>query len=156
MSKSLTRVTRALADHGLQITPLEMGDQTRTAQQAADAAGCALDQIAKSVIFAGQDSGRAILFVTAGGNQVDAVKASRVAGEPLGKADAALIRAQTGFAIGGVAPIGHLSPITAFFDPRLLDFAEIWAAAGTPRHIFAIAPQVLLQISGAQAADFTA
>lgn len=156
MSKSLTRVTRALADHGLQITPLEMGDQTRTAQQAADAAGCALDQIAKSVIFAGQDSGTAILFITAGGNQVDAAKASAAAGEPLGKADAALIRAQTGFAIGGVSPIGHLSPITAFFDPRLLDFSEIWAAAGTPRHIFPIAPQVLLQISGAQMADFTA
>lgn len=155
MSKSLTRVTRALADHGLQITPLEMGDQTRTAQQAADAAGCALDQIAKSVIFAGQDSGTAILFITAGGNQVDAAKASAVAGEALGKADAALIRAQTGFAIGGVAPIGHLSPITAFFDPRLLAFTEIWAAAGTPRHIFPIAPQVLLQISGAQMADFT-
>ena len=156
MSKSLTRVTRALADHGLQITPLEMGDQTRTAQQAADAAGCALDQIAKSVIFAGQTSGTAILFITAGGNQVDTAKASTVAGEALGKADAALIRAQTGFAIGGVAPIGHLTKVTAFFDPRLLDFDEIWAAAGTPKHIFPIAPQVLLQISGAQAADFTA
>lgn len=156
MSKSLTRVTTALAGHGLQIVPLEMGAQTRTAQEAADAAGCTLDQIAKSVIFAGQDSGRAILFITAGGNQVDAAKASAAAGEPLGKADAALIRAQTGFAIGGVSPVGHLSPPDAFFDPRLLDFGEIWAAAGTPRHIFAIAPAVLLQISGAQVADFTA
>ena len=114
MSKSLTRVIRALADHGVQITPLEMGDQTRTAQQAADAAGCALDQIAKSVIFAGQTSGRAILFITAGGNQVDSGKASVAAGEPLAKADAGLIRVQTGFAIGGVAPIGHLSPVRAF------------------------------------------
>ncbi|MFN3664258.1 YbaK/EbsC family protein [Yoonia sp.] len=155
MSKSLTRVTRALADHGLQITPLEMGDQTRTAQQAADAVGCALDQIAKSVIFAGLTSGTAILFITAGGNQVDTAKASTVAGEALGKADAALIRAQTGFAIGGVAPIGHLTKVTAFFDPRLLAFDEIWAAAGTPRHIFPIAPEVILQISGAQTADFT-
>ncbi|MBR2656824.1 MAG: YbaK/EbsC family protein [Loktanella sp.] len=155
MSKSLNRVTNALAAHGLQITPLEMGDQTRTAAQAAQAAGCALDQIAKSVIFAGQNSGNAILFITTGGNQVDAAKAGSVAGETLGKADAALIRAQTGFAIGGVAPVGHLSPITAFFDPRLMAFSEIWAAAGTPRHIFAISPQVLLQISGAQIADFT-
>lgn len=154
MSKSLTRVIRALADHGVQITPLEMGDQTRTAQQAADAAGCALDQIAKSVIFAGQTSGRAILFITAGGNQVDSGKASVAAGEPLAKADAGLIRVQTGFAIGGVAPIGHLSPVRAFFDARLLGFAQIWAAAGTPRHIFPIAPQQLLQISGAQVADF--
>jgi prolyl-tRNA editing enzyme YbaK/EbsC (Cys-tRNA(Pro) deacylase) len=155
MSKSLARVIGALAGHGLQITPLEMDAQTRTAQQAADAAGCALDQIAKSVIFAGQTSGRAILFITAGGNQVDAAKASILAQEQLGKADAALIRAQTGFAIGGVAPIGHLTPPQAFFDLRLLDFAEIWAAAGTPRHIFPVPPAVLLRISGAQAADFT-
>ena len=155
MSKSLARVMRALSDAGQDITPLELGPETRTAQQAADAAGCALDQIAKSVIFAGARSGKAILFVTAGGNQVDGAKASALAGEPLGKADAALIRAQTGFAIGGVAPVGHLSPIQGFFDRRLLDFALIYAAAGTPRHIFPIDPQVLLQISGAQLSDFT-
>ena len=155
MSKSLKRVLRALEDAQLQITPLELGPETRTAQQAADAAGCALDQIAKSVIFAGQTSGQAILFITAGGNQVDPVKASAVAGEPLGKADAALIRAQTGFAIGGVAPIGHLHPITAYLDPRLTEFDVIYAAAGTPRHIFPIIPQVLLEISNSQVSDFT-
>ena len=114
-----------------------------------------LDQIAKSVIFAGQTSGQAILFITAGGNQVDPVKASAVAGEPLGKADAALIRAQTGFAIGGVAPIGHLHPITAYLDPRLTEFDVIYAAAGTPRHIFPIIPKVLLKISNSQVSDFT-
>jgi prolyl-tRNA editing enzyme YbaK/EbsC (Cys-tRNA(Pro) deacylase) len=155
MSKSLKRVLRALEDAQLQITPLELGPETRTAQQAADAAGCALDQIAKSVIFAGQTSGQAILFITAGGNQVDPVKASAVAGEPLGKADAALIRAQTGFAIGGVAPIGHLHPITAYLDPRLTEFDVIYAAAGTPRHIFPIIPKVLLKISNSQVSDFT-
>lgn len=154
MSKSLSRVMRALTDAGLDIAPLELGPETRTAQQAADAAGCALDQIAKSVIFAGTQSGKGILFVTAGGNQVDGAKASALAGEPLGKADAALIRAQTGFAIGGVAPVGHLTPIQGFFDRRLLDFAVIYAAAGTPRHIFPIDPKVLLQISGAQLSDF--
>ena len=155
MSKSLKRVMQALADAGQDIDALELGPETRTAQQAADAAGCALDQIAKSVIFAGAESGEAILFITAGGNQVDAEKASAVAGEALGKADAALIRAQTGFAIGGVAPVGHLNPIRAFFDPRLQDFALIYAAAGTPRHIFPISPTALLQISNAQVADFT-
>ena len=155
MSKSLKRVLRALEDAQLQITPLELGPETRTAQQAADAAGCALDQIAKSVIFAGQTSGQAILFITAGGNQVDPVKASAVAGEPLGKADAGLIRSQTGFAIGGVAPIGHLHPITAYLDPRLTEFDVIYAAAGTPRHIFPIIPQVLLEISNSQVSDFT-
>jgi prolyl-tRNA editing enzyme YbaK/EbsC (Cys-tRNA(Pro) deacylase) len=88
------------------------------------------------MIFAGQTSGQAILFITAGGNRVDPVKASIVEGEPLGKADAALIRAQTGFAVGGVALIGHLHPITAFFDPRLMEFDMIYAAASTPRHMF--------------------
>lgn len=154
MSKSLNRVMRALGNAGLDIAPLELGPETRTAQQAADAAGCALDQIAKSVIFAGAESGKAILFITAGGNKVDPRKASLAAGEPLGKADAALIRAQTGFAIGGVAPIGHLNPITAFFDPRLAEFDVIYAAAGTPRHIFPINPQVLLRISKSQITDF--
>jgi len=94
--------------------------------------------------------------VTAGGNRVDAAKASTVAGEPLGKADATLIRAQTGFAIGGVSPIGHVNPIRAFWDPRLLDFDVVYAAAGTPRHIFPIAPSDLLGMSAAEIADFTA
>ena len=155
MSKSLKRVMRALEAANLEITPLELGPETRTAQQAADAAGCALDQIAKSVIFAGVESGQAILFITAGGNQVDTEKASNVAAEALGKADAALIRTQTGFAIGGVAPIGHLNPIRAFFDPRLAEFDVIYAAAGTPRHIFPINPQLLIEISLAQVSDFT-
>ncbi len=155
MSKSLKRVAQALRDAGLDVTPIEMGAETRTAQQAADAAGCHLDQIAKSIIFAGQTSGKAILFITAGGNQVDSAKATAVAGEPLGKADAALIRAQTGFAIGGVAPVGHLNPIQAFIDPRLLEFKEIFAAAGTPRHIFPIDPATLVAISQASSASFT-
>lgn len=154
MSKSLKRVTEALHAAGIDVTPLEMGE-TRTAQQAADAAGCTLDQIVKSIIFRGEVSGEAILFLTAGGNQVDAEKASAVAGEALGKADAGLIRNQTGFAIGGVSPVGHLNPIRAFWDPRLMDFAEIWAAAGTPRHIFPISPADLLRITGATSADFT-
>lgn len=155
MSKSLKRVTRALTEAGLDIAPLEMSDQTRTAQQAADAAGCALDQIAKSIIFAGKDSGQAILFITAGGNQVDPTRAADIAGEPLIRADAALIRAQTGFAIGGVSPVGHLNPIRAFWDARLDDFGVVYAAAGTPRHIFPIAPVDLKRISGATAALFT-
>ena len=155
MSKSLARVTAALAAAGLDIPPFEMGD-CRTAQAAAEAAGCGLDQIVKSILFAGADSGRLYLFLTAGGNQVDAAKASALAGEALGRADARQVRAVTGFAIGGVSPVGHLTHSPEFFDPRLLDFAQVWAAAGTPRHIFAIAPADLLRITGAQQADFTA
>lgn len=154
MSKSLKRVQSALDAAGVTARIQEMTEGTRTAADAAAAAGCEIDQIAKSIIFRGETSGQAILFVTAGGNQVDAAKASAVAGEPLGKADAALIRAQTGFAIGGVAPIGHLSPIRAFWDARLSAFDVVWAAAGTPRHIFAIAPETLRRLSGAEVAEF--
>jgi prolyl-tRNA editing enzyme YbaK/EbsC (Cys-tRNA(Pro) deacylase) len=154
MSKSMKRVKRALEEAGVSVEIKELG-LARTAAQAAEAAGCHLDQIAKSIIFRGEDSGEALLFLTAGGNQVCADKASALAGEPLGKADAALIRAQTGFAIGGVAPVGHLNPIRAFLDPRLLDFEVIWAAAGTPHHIFALDPQLLRPLTGAQQADFT-
>ncbi|MCG7492058.1 YbaK/EbsC family protein [Thalassobius sp. Cn5-15] len=155
MSKSMKRVKRALEDAGVRVEIKELG-LARTAAQAAEAAGCHLDQIAKSIIFRGADSGEALLFLTAGGNQVCTDKASVLAGEPLGKADAALIRTQTGFAIGGVAPVGHLNPIRAFLDPRLLDFEAIWAAAGTPHHIFALDSQMLGPLTGAQLADFTA
>lgn len=154
MSKSLKRVTRALQEAGTESTPVEVGQAT-TAQMAADLVGCTVDQIAKSIIFRGETSNSAILFVTAGGNQVDAAKASDLAGEPLGKADADLIRAQTGFAIGGVSPVGHLTAPRAFFDPRLIEFDTVWAAAGTPRHVFSISPEELLRITGAETADFT-
>jgi prolyl-tRNA editing enzyme YbaK/EbsC (Cys-tRNA(Pro) deacylase) len=156
MSKSLKRVVRALEEAGLAADVMEMDGSTRTAAEAADQAGCEIDQICKSVIFRGEDSGAALLFITAGGNQVDAVKAGALAGEPLGKADAALIRAQTGFAIGGVSPVGHLNPIRAWFDPRLSAFDKVYAAAGTPRHIVPVAPEDLLCLTGAVPADFTA
>jgi prolyl-tRNA editing enzyme YbaK/EbsC (Cys-tRNA(Pro) deacylase) len=155
MSKSVKRVARALAEAGIETEILEMPDSTRTAAEAAAAVGCTLDQIAKSIVFRAEDHGTAVLFVTAGGNKVDAGKASVLAGETLGKADAGLIRSQTGFVIGGVAPVGHLAPIRAWFDPRLLDFDVVWAAAGTPRHVFAIAPETLLRLSGAERVAFT-
>lgn len=156
MSKSLARVTAALQAAGLTITPLEMPGETRTAQQAADAAGVALDQIVKSILFAGAKTGRLYLFLTAGGNQVAPDRATALAGEPLTRADINLVRAVTGFAIGGVAPVGHLTPVQTWADPRLSDFAEVWAAAGTPRHIFPVAPADLLRITGATVALFTA
>lgn len=154
MSKSLKRVERALAEAGVKTEILEMAEGTRTADDAARAAGCHLDQIVKSIIFMGETDGRVVLFLTAGGNRVDAAKASAVAGEPLGKADAGVIREQTGFAIGGVAPVGHVSEIRAFMDPKLMEFDVVWAAAGTPRHVFAIDPREIPRITSAQVADF--
>lgn len=153
MSKSLKRVRRALIEAGLSDDVVET-PLARTAKDAAEAVSCHVDQIAKSIIFADSD-GVAVLFLTAGGNQVDVDKAAALAGGPLGKADAALVRAQTGFAIGGVSPIGHLSPIRAWMDPRLSEFDQIWAAAGTPHHVFCTSPARLEQLSGAISADFT-
>ena len=134
---------------------LEMGEETRTAAQAARAAGCHIGQIAKSIIFQDAANTQTVLFITAGGNQVDPKRAAIVAQTELQRADAATVRAQTGFAIGGVAPIAHLSSPRAFFDPRLLEFTTIWAAAGTPKHIFSISAAELLTISDAQIIDFT-
>ena len=154
MSKSLKRVRAALEAAG-ETPDIRETALARTAQDAADALGCGVDQIAKSIIFRGTESNEALLFVTAGGNRVDASKATTLAGEPLDKADAALIRAQTGFAIGGVSPVGHLNPIRSFLDPRLMDFEVIWAAAGTPHHVFSIAPQRLSALTGAEFVEFT-
>lgn len=154
MSKSLKRVRAALEAEQAEITIVET-PLARTALDAAKAVECEVDQIAKSIVFRGEVSGEAILFVTAGGNRVDLAKASALAEEPLGKADAALIRAQTGFAIGGVSPIGHLNPIRAFVDPRLMDFEQIWAAAGTPHHVFACSGVQILKFCHGQFSDFT-
>lgn len=154
MSKSLKRVKRTAEELGLGITIVETSMDTHTAEQAAQSQNCHLDQIAKSIIFRGETSSQPILFLTAGGNRVDAAKASTLAAEPLGKADAALIRSQTGFAIGGVSPIGHLNVIKTFIDPRLLEFDILWAAAGTPRHVFSIAPQKLVDVTNAVVGDF--
>ena len=156
MSKSLRRVEAALSAAGVSVQVLEMGDETRTAAQAAAAAGCALDQIVKSILFQGAQSGQLHLFLTAGGVQVSADKAAALVGEPVTRADAAMVRAQTGFAIGGVAPLGHLTPVVPFMDPALMGYAVVWAATGTPRHIFAIAPGVLQRITGARVTDFAA
>lgn len=156
MSRSLARVTAALRAAGLQITPLEMPGETRTAEQAAAAAGCGLDQIVKSILFAGATPDRLFLFLTAGGNRVDPARATALAGEALGRADIATVRTVTGFAIGGVAPLGHLTPLPTWLDPRLMDFPLVWAAAGTPRHIFPIAPADLHRLTGATLAPFTA
>lgn len=156
MSKSLKRVRAALGDAGIAAEILEMTSETRTAEQAATAAGCHVDQIAKSIIFRGEETGHVVLFLTAGSNTVDTTKASHIAGQDLGKADANLIRAETGFAIGGVAPVGHLTSVRSFMDPRLMEFDQVWAAAGTPRHIFAISPADLQHMTGAELTDFTA
>lgn len=154
MSKSLARVAAALQAAGLESEPVEARGEIRTAEAAAADAGVAVDQIVKSILFQGT-SGRLFLFLTAGGNRVDPAKAAALAGEALARAEVEVVRKVTGFAIGGVAPLGHLTPSPTFADPRLLDFPEVWAAAGTPRHMFRAPPQALVRAAGAVVADFT-
>ncbi|MEQ3630507.1 MAG: YbaK/EbsC family protein [Sulfitobacter sp.] len=153
MSKSLKRVRATLEAAGV-TAEIRVTTLARTAVDAATALGCAVDQIAKSIVLRGENSDAALLFITAGAQQVDLDRAAALAGEPLGKADAALIRAQTGFAIGGVAPLGHITPPRAWFDRNLLQFPLVWAAAGTPHHVFCLEPQKMAQLSGAQVTDF--
>jgi prolyl-tRNA editing enzyme YbaK/EbsC (Cys-tRNA(Pro) deacylase) len=155
-SASVGRVRAEASRLGLAIEPVRLEEGTRTAADAARACGCALDQIVKSIVFRARGSDRHLLFLTAGGNRVDAAKASALAGTPLEKADAGGVRAATGFAIGGVAPLGHLAPIATWLDPRLLAFDTVWAAAGTPHHVFEVAPARLAEAVGARVADFTA
>lgn len=154
MSKSVARVAEALKAAGLE-TQIQEAGAARTAEEAAAACGCTLDQIVKSLIFQGE-SGQLYLFLTAGGNRVDPARAARVAGESLGRADADTVRARTGFAIGGVAPLGHLDPPVIFADPRLLDFPRVFAAAGTPRHVFPAEPAALIAACAARTEAFTA
>ena len=109
----------------------------------------------KSIVFRATGSDRHVLFLTAGGNRVSPGRAAALAGVALEKADAASIRAHTGFAIGGVAPLGHLRAIETWLDPKLLAYPAVWAAAGTPHHVFSVAPAALAAATGATVADFT-
>lgn len=155
MSKSLKRVRAALAAAEIAAEVVELQAGTKTAEAAANAVGCGIDQIAKSIIFATDDGAGVVLFVTAGGRQVDPGLAGNLAGQTLAKADAALIRARTGFAIGGVSPVGHIHPTPSFIDKRLLDFDLVYAAAGTPHHLFAIDPRLLPGLTGGVVGEFT-
>ncbi|MCG6115651.1 MAG: YbaK/EbsC family protein [Mesorhizobium sp.] len=156
MSKSVRRVEEAAQAAGLAIEVRRMGESTRTAEEAAEQCGCDVAQIVKSLIFQGKDSGRLVLFLVAGNNRLDTAKAAGLAGEELERADPRLIRERTGFAIGGVAPIGHLEPIAAFADETLLGFDVVWAAAGAPDAVFSAEPRALFAAAKAQTATVAA
>ena len=152
MSKSIRRVEDAAKSAGLIIEVRRMGASTRTAEEAAQQCGCAVAQIVKSLIFQDKESGRLVLFLVAGNNRLDTAKAAGLAGEDLERADPRLIRERTGFAIGGVAPIGHLEPITAFADETLLNFEAVWAAAGAHDAVFSAEPKALMKAANATTA----
>jgi Cys-tRNA(Pro) deacylase len=151
MSKdSMDRVRLALAELGLQAEVKEFSASTRTSADAAAAIGCAVAQIAKSLVFRANPSGRAILVMASGANRVDEKKLASALGETIGKADAEFVRAETGFAIGGVSPVGHGIRLKTFVDEDLMEFSEIWAAAGSPNSVFRLTPQDLLRVTEGQ------
>ena len=128
----------------------ELDASTRTAPEAAAAVGCELGAIVKSLVFRGTGSGDAVLVLVSGDNRADEARVADAAGEPVGRADADFVRAATGYAIGGVPPVGHPAPLRTLVDADLLRFAEVWAAAGTPRAVFPVAPDALVGATGGE------
>jgi ubiquinone/menaquinone biosynthesis C-methylase UbiE/prolyl-tRNA editing enzyme YbaK/EbsC (Cys-tRNA(Pro) deacylase) len=152
LSPSAQKVQDALRVNGFPCTVIEFVDSTRTSAEAAARVGCTLGQIAKSLVFRGQDSGRPVLVITSGANRVDEAKVGKLLGEPIGRADAEFVRASTGFAIGGVPPLGHSQPIVTFIDEDLLQYENIWGAAGTPNAVFELTPGELQKMTGGKVA----
>jgi len=156
LPEGMQRVARALQDKGHPHAPILLDDAARTAQQAADALGVALGQIAKSIIFRRKPDAAAVLVITSGDRRVDEAKVQAlvcVDGQKLGRADAEFVKASTGFSIGGVSPVGHaVAPVT-LIDRELMRFDEIWAAAGHPQGVFKLHPADLVHLTGAPVVD---
>jgi len=153
LSSSAQKVQQALNGLGLRLQVVELPGSTRTALEAAQAVGCQVGQIVKSLVFKAKRSERPILVIASGQNRVDEKRIEALIGEPLGKADADFVRQRTGFVIGGVPPVGHLEKLETYIDQDLLQFDELWAAAGTPHAVFCLKPAELLQMTGGQVAD---
>ena len=148
LSSSAQKVQDALIKLGYDYKVVEFDESTRTAQEAADRVGCEVGQIVKSLIFKGKKSGKAILILTSGANRVDIKKIKAHAEEKIGRADPAYVRERSGFAIGGIPPLGHLNPIETYVDEDLLAYNEVWAAAGTPNAVFKMNPSDLEKMTG--------
>jgi prolyl-tRNA editing enzyme YbaK/EbsC (Cys-tRNA(Pro) deacylase) len=144
-SPSALKVQASLGDR---FQVLEFDASTRTAADAAAAIGCEVAQIAKSLIFRGANSGRAVLVVASGVDRVDEKKAALAVGEPITRADADFVREATGFAIGGVPPVGHKTKPVVLIEESLMQLHEIWAAAGTPNAVFRLTPSDLVELTG--------
>ncbi|WHZ13118.1 MAG: uncharacterized protein OJF60_003559 [Burkholderiaceae bacterium] len=146
------RVAAALKEAGHPHAPLMLSDAARTAQQAADALGVAVGQIAKSIVFRRKSDDRAVLVVTSGDRRVDEKRVDALIGKT-GRADAEFVKAQTGFSIGGVPPLAHANAPVTLIDRELFRFEEIWAAAGHPHGVFKLRPRDLERLTGAPVAD---
>ena len=147
LSPSAQKIQDLLYSLGYHYTVIEHAESTRTAQEAAERADCELGQIVKSLIFRGKTSGNPILVLTSGANRVDEKRISAYEAESISRADADFVRAVTGFAIGGIPPIGHAQKMDTYLDEDLLQFQTIWAAAGTPNAIFELASSDLQKMT---------
>ena len=152
LPEGVQRVAQALQQAGHAHAPVMLDGAARTAQEAADALGVQLGQIAKSVIFKRKSDALAVLVVTSGDHRVDEKKVSALVGK-VGRADADFVKAQTGFTIGGVSPVAHLHPPVTLLDEDLWRFDEVWAAAGHPHGVFRLRPDDLKHLTGAPMAD---
>ena len=155
LSPSARKVQEAIASLGLANRVVELPHPVRTAADAAAAVGCDVRQIAKSLIFMTKGSKRPILVVTSGVNRVNEETMATLVGEPIAPARADFVREQTGFAIGGVPPLGHRQPLETFLDLDLMGLEEIWAAAGHPNALFRVTPDELLLMSNARVVSVT-
>jgi len=153
LSASALKVQQVLDQLGLTLQVVELPGSTRTAVEAAQAVGCQVGQIVKSLVFKSMSSERPILVLASGPNRVDEKRIAALIGEPLGKADAEFVRQHTGFVIGGVPPVGHLEKLATFIDQDLLAFDELWAAAGTPHAVFRLKPADLIRMTAGQVAE---
>lgn len=150
LSASARRFQDFLALQGFELRVVELPASTRTAKEAAEAIGVTVGQIVKSLVFKAKRSERPVLVIASGSNRVDERKIEALIEEPLGKADAEFVRTVTGYAIGGVPPAGHDRPLLTFIDRDLLQYDEIWAAAGTPHAVFRLTPGTLVELTGGQ------
>ena len=147
------RTAQLLRDAGADARVVEFEQPTRTSAEAAAAIGCSVAEIAKSIVFRGKVSGLAVVVVASGDNRVSEKKVAAKVDEPLARADADFVRTATGYAIGGVAPIGHAQPVKLLIDEELKRFATVWAAGGTPYSVFPVAPDELRRLTGAGWSD---
>jgi prolyl-tRNA editing enzyme YbaK/EbsC (Cys-tRNA(Pro) deacylase) len=150
LSPSAKKFQDALQALGFELIVVELPDSTRTSMEAAQAIGCQVGQIAKSLVFKGKRSERPLLVVASGANRVNEKIIEALISEPLGKADADFVRLHTGYTIGGVPPVGHAEPMLTYIDQDLLHYHEIWAAAGTPNAVFRLAPTDLVRMTGGE------
>ncbi len=153
LGKSAAKIQSELNKYGLELKVVTMQETTRTCIEAANSIGCEVGQIVKSMIFQGKTSGQPVLIVASGNNRINEKKMKGYLGEAVSRPDAKYVQETTGFAIGGIPPVGHINKLTCFIDADLFQYNEIWAAAGTPFDVFCLSPQQLLAITQGKIID---